>query len=295
MDKLNSTVFLKVVETGSFKRAADSLGYTQAGISYIINAMEEEFGFLLFYRERGGVSLTSEGQRLVHLIRQVADRERYLKEAVNDIRGLNSGTIKVCTFNSVYIHWIPGIVSRFREQYPNIEIEVDACDDDRTAQQMIYRREVDCGFIAEEPSMDLDWYDLMEESLMAAFPADHPMAGEKVFPISEAGNYPYIMMTYDDQAFLGQVFKNGIRPKVAITVSNDFAAMGMVSKGLGFCIFPQLLLNNIPYPIRCLEFDPPIHRIVRIATRATDTCTRATKEFIRCTREWVAENDFSVG
>ena len=42
MEKLNTTVFLKVVETGSFKRTADILGYTQAGISYIIGAMEQE-------------------------------------------------------------------------------------------------------------------------------------------------------------------------------------------------------------------------------------------------------------
>ena len=55
MEKLNASVFLKVVETGSFKRAADILGYTQAGISYIINAMEEECGLKLFYREYGGV------------------------------------------------------------------------------------------------------------------------------------------------------------------------------------------------------------------------------------------------
>ena len=58
MDKLNATVFLKVVETGSFKRTADILGYTQAGISYIIVAMEQEFGLTLFHREYGGVSCT---------------------------------------------------------------------------------------------------------------------------------------------------------------------------------------------------------------------------------------------
>ena len=61
MEKLNTTVFLKVVEIGSFKRTADILGYTQAGVSYIINAMEKEFGLTLFHREYGGVRLTSEG------------------------------------------------------------------------------------------------------------------------------------------------------------------------------------------------------------------------------------------
>ena len=53
MEKLNAEVFLKVVETGSFKKAADVLNYTQAGVSYIINAMEEEYGIKLFYNGKG--------------------------------------------------------------------------------------------------------------------------------------------------------------------------------------------------------------------------------------------------
>ena len=51
MEKLNAEVFLKVVETGSFKKAADILNYTQAGVSYIINAMEKEFGLKFDIKE----------------------------------------------------------------------------------------------------------------------------------------------------------------------------------------------------------------------------------------------------
>ena len=63
--------------------------------------------------------------------------------------------------------------------------------------------------------------------------------------------------------------------------------MAMVSQGLGIAIFPQLLLDQSPFPLRALELDPPLRRNVNIATRSVDTCTRATKEFIRCTREWI--------
>lgn len=294
MEKLNTTVFLKVVETGSFKKAADSLGYTQAGISYIINAMEEEFGIVLFHREYGGVHLTPEGRQVIHLIRQIADWERYLQEAINDIRDLKSGKVRVCTFNSVYIHWLPGIIRKFRDRYPRIEVEIVPCEEDATAAQMICHREVDCGFVASIPPLDMDRYELMEESLMAVLPVDHPLAAEKNFPLSEAGNYPYILMAYDRPDFLSKVFKGGIRPDVSITVDNDYAALNMVSQGLGFCIFPQLLLNDLPYPVRCLPFDTPIHRTVCLCVRSMDTCTRATREFVRCAREWVDENDFSV-
>ena len=96
------------------------------------------------------------------------------------------------------------------------------------------------------------------------------------------------MFTFDKPDFNDLVFRGSITPKTAFTVDNDYAAMAMVSQGLGIAIFPQLLLNDSPFPIRALELDPPLRRNVNIATHSTDTCTRATKEFIRCSREWIA-------
>ena len=47
---MNANVFLTVAQEGSFRKAADALGYTQAGISYIISTMEELTGLCLFIR-----------------------------------------------------------------------------------------------------------------------------------------------------------------------------------------------------------------------------------------------------
>ena len=51
--------FLHIAETGSFKQAAHDLGYTQAGISYLISSMERELGIPLFVRDYGGAHLTT--------------------------------------------------------------------------------------------------------------------------------------------------------------------------------------------------------------------------------------------
>lgn len=295
MEKLNAAVFLKVTETGSFKRAADMLGYTQAGISYIIGAMEEELGIRLFHREYGGVRLTSEGEQLLPLIRQIADSERHLQQAVNDIKDLHSGTIRVSTFNSVYVHWLPRIIRKFRNLYPDIEIEIVSCEEDRENEKLIADREVDCGFFAHDLSSQItgvESFDLMVESLQVAVPPDHPMAGKKRFPRAELGNYPYIMFSFDKPNFNDMVFGGEITPQTTLTVDNDYAAMSMVSQGLGICLFPQLLLNDQPYRIRCLELDPPLHRVICIGTRSMDSCSNAAKEFIRCARRWAEEQHF---
>lgn len=291
MDKLNATVFLKVVETGSFKKTADILGYTQAGVSYIIGAMEQEFGITLFHREYGGVHLTSEGSKILHFVRQIADWEHYLSEAIDDIRELRAGSVRVCTFTSVYIHWLPGIIRKFHERYPNIDVEIVSCEIEREIEQKVIHREVDCAFLPDLPRSDMDYYPLMEESLMVAVPADHPMAYKNRFPRSELKNHPYIMFSFDKPDFNDLIFHDGQMPQPAFTVDNDYAAMAMVGQGLGIAIFPEILLGDMPFPIRSLELDPPQKRTVNIATRSTDTCTAAAKEFIRCTREWTDEND----
>ena len=290
MDKLNATVFLKVVETGSFKKTADILGYTQAGVSYIINAMEEEFGITLFHREYGGVRLTSEGSKILHFVRQIADWEHYLSEAIDDIRDLRSGSVRICTFSSVYIHWLPGIIRKYHERYPNIHVDIISCEVESEMEQKVMQREVDCAFLPDIPRGDMDYFPLMEESLMVAVPADHPMAFKSKFPRSELKNYPYIMFTFDKPDFNDLIFRGTQMPQVAFTVDNDYAAMAMVGQGLGIAIFPQILLGDMPFPIRALELDPPQRRHVNIATRSMDTCTHAAREFIRCTREWIEEN-----
>lgn len=57
--------FSVCAKCGSFSEAAESLYTTQPNVSKAIKALEEEMGFLLFYRHARGISLTEEG-RLVY-------------------------------------------------------------------------------------------------------------------------------------------------------------------------------------------------------------------------------------
>jgi DNA-binding transcriptional LysR family regulator len=62
-------VFSRTAELGSLTRAAESLGLTQSAVSHIIAGLEEDFGFPLLVRSRLGARLTSDGERVMPLIR----------------------------------------------------------------------------------------------------------------------------------------------------------------------------------------------------------------------------------
>lgn len=294
MEKLNAEVFLKVVETGSFKKAADLLNYTQAGVSYIINAMEEEYGIRLFYREHGGVRLNDNGKELLPLIRQLDRDEHFIREKINALKGLDSGTVRVSTFNSVYVRWLPGILHSFEEQHPGIKVEVVSCEASIENERLIFSREVDCGFLIGEPTIELDTIDLSEDELMAAVSPDHPLAGRNAFPLEQLPAQPYIMISFDKSDFYDLLFPGGSGPNTKYVADNEFAAMAMVSRGLGVSVFSRLLLQEPVFPVRSLPFDPPVSRMIRIGTRSMKTCTAATEEFMRCSERWIHEHNESL-
>lgn len=70
METARCKAFLAAVETGSFLKAAAVLQYTPSGVSQLVQALEKEVGFVLLHRSKHGVTVTSEGARLVQPIRE---------------------------------------------------------------------------------------------------------------------------------------------------------------------------------------------------------------------------------
>lgn len=290
LEKINPQVFLKIAETGSFRKAADALGYTQAGVSYIINSMENEIGFSVFIREHDGVKLTTEGEMLLPHMRQYVNWKHSLEQTVNEINGLEKGLVRVQIFNSVSVHWIPGIIKRFNDDYPNVKIELITEEDSFRAEEMVMNGEVDCGFFLTDVKSEIDSFKLCEETIYAVVSPDHPAAQYDKFPLSMLDKYPYICMKYGEHTGINKIFySQGLEPLPAFSMDNDNAAMSMASNGLGYCIFAELVLENIPYNVKKMEFDKPQTRVISVGTKSIRTCSKACLKFIEYTREWVRE------
>ena len=82
--------FLKVVEVGSYTRAAEILGYTQPALSQMISSLEKEIGITLLHRSRYGVRLTPEGERLLPTIQKTVQQYDDLCRMEDEIKGLDS-------------------------------------------------------------------------------------------------------------------------------------------------------------------------------------------------------------
>ena len=129
--------FLEAARTGSFKQAASELGYTQAGVSYLANALEKELGVRLFVREHGGVRLTSEGAALLPWIQEVCASERRLEAHLADLKQLEEGSLHIVAFTSTLTQWLPQITKRFTEAHPHIDLRITCCDDQAQLEHIV--------------------------------------------------------------------------------------------------------------------------------------------------------------
>jgi DNA-binding transcriptional LysR family regulator len=118
--------FARVVELGSLTRAAEELGCTQSAVSHTISALEEELGFPVLTRSRAGVKLTADGERVLPAVRGVLNSQEQLSQIASSIRGLDCGTVRIGTFTSVAVHWLPSIIKEFQRDYPSVDIKLSS-------------------------------------------------------------------------------------------------------------------------------------------------------------------------
>ncbi len=151
MNNPKYNAFLKVAEMGSIKHAADLLGYTQTGMSYLINTLEEELDIKLFrqklwryrpHRRRQGIASFYQ-RHLQHGKSAVQQGQRTEKP--------DSGRLTIGAPASVHINWLPGMIKMYSALHPGIDIEIKCCDDANLLEEMIYDGDIDCGFIIMPP------------------------------------------------------------------------------------------------------------------------------------------------
>ena len=65
MDTKKIKAMLTAVERGSLSAAAEELGYTQSGLTHMMNSLEEDLGLTLLIRSKAGVRISPAGQALL--------------------------------------------------------------------------------------------------------------------------------------------------------------------------------------------------------------------------------------
>ena len=272
--------FVKTVEYGSFTKAAEILNYSQSGISRMIHDLEQEWKVTLLERGRGGVSLTSDGMKLLPYAENVCREYEKLQVQVEELNGLKSGLIRIGTFSSVASQWLPNMIREFQKDYPNIDYEL-LLGDYSEIEEWILEGRVDCGFLRLPVHAELETIFLEQDRLMVVLPEGHRLAGCDRFPVNALVEEPFMLLEKGARAEVSEIFERcGLTPKVHFTTWDDYAIMAMVESGLGISILPELILKRIPYRIIVKELEIPAYRSIGVALKEKKSASLAVKRFL---------------
>lgn len=291
--------FLKVVETGSITKAASQLGHTQSGVTQLLHSLEQDLNVQLMHRSRNGITLTSEGLKLLPYIKDVVSRNDQLVAAAQKLTTPKDTVIKIGAFTSVAVNWLPTIIKEYQKKEPDVRFELIDCGYNQIEQEL-QRHAVDLGFVPMSSLGGMEGFPLYKDRLLAVLPMEHPFLTnltdeekrKATFPVALFSKYPVISLIPEVDLDARTVFENAhIRPNTKYIVEDDYAMLALAKKGLGICIVPELMLHdNTDHSITHLELDPPASRTIGIAFPSGTQIKPGIQAFADFIKEWVANN-----
>jgi len=138
-------VFLEVARCLSFTEAADALNLTQPAVSAKIRSLETELGTALFHRLGRRVELTRVGQYLLEKGVELIDLEAQLVQEIEAIKSGKLSTLKIGCMAAMANHWLPTLLFRYRQQYPDVQTKCLPFDSADQLYRAITSGEVDLG------------------------------------------------------------------------------------------------------------------------------------------------------
>ncbi|ETK32686.1 LysR family transcriptional regulator [Microbispora sp. ATCC PTA-5024] len=247
MFETDALVLLDIVaRTGSFTAAALQLSYTQSAVSRRIASLEAEAGGPLFERLPRGVRLTPAGRALHRHAREVLERLRRAGEELSAIHTGTGGRLRVGAFATANAVLVPAALRAFREESPEVGVTlVEGLSG--ALMEALGRGEIDIAVVSDYPSglgpgEDAEVVPLMEDELLVALPADHPLAAWEEVDLRDLKDESWIEGAPPGSATMlaAACARAGFTPRVDIRIAEWTGKLGYVAAGLGVTLVPAM-------------------------------------------------------
>ena len=284
MDSKKISALLLAVEKGSLTSAAAELGYTQSGLTHMMNALEQELGMNLLVRSKNGVRLSPAGEALKPKMQALLASAQALEDEAAHLRQRSSSTLRLGAYSSVASRWLPAILAFFRNADPNTDVTIDV-----GGVPDIYEKlksdQLDCAIVSYQESLcqGLNYTHLADDPLIAVVPENDEHGS--VFPIADFGSQDFLMPSDGFDMDITPLFNRYLgreQPRIRYTNLSDSAIASMVEHKLGVSLLSELIMQDIHASVRTLPLDPPVYRKLGIAANDRRQNDKNVRRFIRC-------------
>ena len=267
--------------------AAESLGYTQSGITRMIHSLEEELGFPLFVREKNGTKLTGNGQEMLPALHDIVRAQERAQQTALEINHITRGVLTIGGYFSISALILPDILSTFRFRYPGIVVRLQE-GGNREMAKWLTERSVDMCFCAmPEKEIACDWIEFFRDELVAWIPKSDPDSQRESFPLKMLEKKPLIQTLPNHDTDLDRLLKkNRLKPDIRFTTRDTYTTYNMVAAGLGISFDQRLNSKKWNGEVAEISFDPPQYISLGIAVPSLKELSPAARKFIDCAEEF---------
>ena len=247
MDKFTAMrVFARVVETGNFTRAAETLAMPKATVTTFIQGLESQLKTKLLHRTTRQVNVTTDGalyyERAIRIIAEVDDLDASLSRS----QGMPTGRLRVEMAGALSDSLLIPALSGFQEAYPDIQLDIGVSD-----RWVDYLAEnVDCAIRAGTPT---------EQSLIARLVGEvrflncaspsylHKYGVPAALEELKDGDHRFVgyLRAQTGQLMSVQLARGSesveFRPNFAVTTSDTRSSMVAALQGMGIFQTPEML------------------------------------------------------
>ena len=294
-DKLKT--FHAAAQTGSLTAAADKLKISQSAVSRQITALEDSLEMPLFHRHARGLTLTEQGQILFQTADDVAVRIARVQTHVIDSRQKPQGVLRVSTPISLGSNWLPSVLPKFLETYPDIDMQLILEDDEHDLSAF----DVDCA-LRPWPSTQGDVIQRKLGSISQSLYASHAYLAKHGAPTSAKDLDNHNIVAFGDLIpknlhstnWVLTAGTDGTARKPDMCVNNLHGIMRAAEAGIGLAGLPDYMTAMSRRLVRVLpqlRGDPFDVYFVYPTELRGSVKAKVFREFImRVTKNWKIED-----
>lgn len=235
-------VFRAVADKLSFSAAAHELRLSQPSVSYQVKELERAVGMDLLDRLGKRVELTQAGRQLLGYVRRILNTIDEASIVLEELRGLERGTLKVGASTTVGIYVIPSQLGAFKKQHPALAISLEI-GNRGAVQERVLANELDLAVVGPPlKHPDLAVIPWLFDELVVIAPEDHPLAHRRGLTLKDLKDEPMLMREPGSGtrwAVEKQARKAGVNLQVAMELGSNGAIKHAVESGLGLAILSR--------------------------------------------------------
>jgi LysR family transcriptional regulator for metE and metH len=249
-----------IVEEGSITRAMDVLHLSQSALSYQLKEAELQVGTQLFYRRNKKLILTPVGKKLyTSAIKVLAEMDATDSEIKKMMNGEN-GVIRISTECYTSYHWLPAVLKKFNNEFPNVEIEIVFEATHRPIEKLM-EGELDLAITSNPELIDkIEFIKLFADEMLAVVAPQHPWANR---PFVQAEDFQDVTLIIHSlpldtvSIYRTELIPKGISPKKLIVLPLTEASIELVKANMGVIVLANWALK--PYlsnDIKAVKINP---------------------------------------